>query len=100
MDEIVPCLKDNETREIKETAVFKIESRSFLDNFTAKKGWVINWSKIPKEIDVGYALNKELLNHYIEVLGCFFVGIRHPYHFLLEPKSARKLLENYTYEWK
>lgn len=59
-----------------------------------------DWSKIPKEIDVGYALNKELLNHYIEVLGCFFVGIRHPYHFLLEPKSARKLLENYTYEWK
>lgn len=59
-----------------------------------------DWSKIPKEIDVGYALNKELLNHYIEVLGSFFVGIRHPYHFLLEPKSARKLLENYTYEWK
>lgn len=48
-----------------------------------------DWCKIPKEIDVGYALNKELLNHYIEVLGCFFVGIRHP-----------KLLENYTYEWK
>lgn len=48
-----------------------------------------DWSKIPKKIDVGYALNKELLNHYIEVLGCFFVGIRHP-----------KLLENYTYEWK
>lgn len=172
LDEIVPCLKDNETGEIKETAVFKIESRSFLDNFTEEKGWGIDWNKIPKEIDVfalglkdsgeiqglvavknepeskvvqlhwactaprnnkhlfgsqryagvgghlfaiavdmsikwgyegyvyGYALNKELLNHYIEVLGCFFVGIRHPYHFLLEPKSARKLLENYTYEWK
>lgn len=68
-----------------------ITNRSGLNSFKIK---------IPKEIDVGYALNKELLNHYIEVLGCFFVGIRHPYHFLLEPKSARKLLENYTYEWK
>jgi len=29
LDEIVPCLKDTETGEIKETVVFKIESRSF-----------------------------------------------------------------------
>jgi len=27
LDEIVPCLKDSETGEIKETVVFKIESR-------------------------------------------------------------------------
>jgi hypothetical protein len=32
LDEIVPCLKDTETGEIKETVVFKIESRSFLKN--------------------------------------------------------------------
>ncbi|MBQ7079069.1 MAG: hypothetical protein IJM92_05250 [Fibrobacter sp.] len=47
----------------------------------------------------GFALNRDLLNHYITKLGCFFVGILHPYHFLLEPDSARRLLENYTYEW-
>ena len=47
----------------------------------------------------GFALNKELLNHYINTLGCFFVGILHPYHFLIEPNTAQRLLENYTYEW-
>ena len=47
----------------------------------------------------GFALNKELLNHYINILGCFFVGILHPYHFLIEPNAAQRLLENYTYEW-
>ena len=30
LDEIVPCLKDSETGEIKETVIFGIESRSFL----------------------------------------------------------------------
>jgi len=35
----VPCLKDTETGEIKETVVFKIESRSFLKKFNEKNGW-------------------------------------------------------------
>lgn len=43
LDEIVPCLKDTETGEIKETVVFKIESRSFLKKFNEKNGWGINW---------------------------------------------------------
>lgn len=30
IDEVVPCLKDSETGEIKETFVFKIESRAYL----------------------------------------------------------------------
>ena len=47
----------------------------------------------------GFALNKDLLNHYINALGCFFVGILHPYHFLIETNTAQRLLENYTYEW-
>ncbi|MDO4947836.1 MAG: hypothetical protein Q4E52_09685 [Fibrobacter sp.] len=99
LDEIVPCLKDNETGEIKETAVFKIESRSFLDNFTEEKGWGIDWNKIPKEIDV-FALG---LKDSGEIQG--LVAVKN------EPESKvvqlhwactapRKLLENYTYEWK
>ena len=36
LDEIVPCLKDTETGEIKETVVFRIESRSFLKKFNEK----------------------------------------------------------------
>ena len=31
----------------------------------------------------GFALNKELLNHYIGVLGCSHIGALHPYHFIL-----------------
>ena len=33
IDEIVQCLKDTETGEIKDTVVFKIQSRSYLKDF-------------------------------------------------------------------
>lgn len=171
LDEIVPCLKDTETGEIKETVVFKIESRSFLRKFKEKDGWGINWIDVPNDVEVyalalkenneiqglvgvkkdvdveavylhwacsapqnnkhafgyqkysgvgghlfaiavdkalqwgyrgvvhGFALNKELLNHYIEVLGASYLGAQHPYQFVLEGDAARKLLEVYTYEW-
>ena len=55
IDEIVPCLRDTETGEIKETVVFKIESRSYLKKFTKKAGWHINWSQVPENVEV-YAL--------------------------------------------
>ena len=105
LDEIVPCLKDLETGSIEETFVFKIESRSVLKKYSGVGGHLF---AIAADISLkwgfdgfvyGFALNKELLNHYIEILGCSFVGILHPYHFLIEPSAAQKLLENYTYEW-
>ena len=171
LDEIVPCLKDTETGEIKETVVFKIESRSFFKKFTENNGWGINWIDVPNDVEVyalalkenneiqglvgvkknasvkaaylhwgctapqnnkhtfgiqkysgvgghlfaiavdrsmqwgydgvifGFALNKELLNHYIEVLGCSHIGALHPYHFMLGIAAAKRLLETYTYEW-
>ncbi len=171
LDEIVPCLKDNETGELKETVVFKIESRAYLREFKAKDGWGIDWGRISTKVEVyalalkenaeiqglvalennpdaggvyifwacsaprnnkyafgtqkyagvgghlfaiavdmsykwgydgsvyGFALNKDLLKHYIEVLGCSFVGILHPYHFMLDFSAAKNLLEVYTYEW-
>lgn len=171
VDGIVPCLEDTESGEIKETVVFKIESRSFLRKFTEKNGWEINWVETPEEVEVyalalkenneiqglvgvrndpdskavylhwacsspqnnkhkygkqkykgvgghlfaiavdksiqwgydgvifGYALNKQLLIHYIEVLGCSHLGILHPYQFMLSPLNAKRLLETYTYEW-
>lgn len=55
IDEIVPCLRDTETGEIKDTVVFKIESRAYLKKFTKKAGWHINWAQIPKDVEV-YAL--------------------------------------------
>lgn len=59
IDEIVPCLKDTETGEIKETVVFKVESRSYLKQFKASEGWHINWSDIPKDVDVYVLALKE-----------------------------------------
>lgn len=171
LDEIVPCLKDIQTGEIKETVVFKIESRSFLRKFKEKDGWGINWIDVPKEVEVyalalkenneiqglvgvrndvdahaaylhwacaaphnnktltespkysgvgghlfavavdrslawgyegtvhGFALNKKLLNHYIEVLGVSYLGALHPYQFYIDGEASLKLLEVYTYEW-
>ncbi len=70
IDEIVPCLKDTETGEIKETVVFKIESRNYLKKFRESNGWHINWNEIPKEVEV-YALALRDTN---EIEG--LVGIR------------------------
>ena len=55
IDEMVPCLQDTETGEIKETVVFKIHSRSYLKEFKRKNGWHINWNELPKDVEV-YAL--------------------------------------------
>ncbi len=55
IDEIVPCLKDTQTGDMKETVVFKIESRAYLKKFQKNNGWHINWNEIPKNVEV-YAL--------------------------------------------
>lgn len=47
----------------------------------------------------GFALNKDLLNHYIDILGASYLGAQHPYQFMIDKASAQKLLEVYTYEW-
>lgn len=39
IDEIVACLKETATGELKETVVFKIESRSYLKGFNQHEGW-------------------------------------------------------------
>ena len=70
IDEVVPCLKDTLTGILKDTAVFKIESRSYLKDFTTKNGWHINWSQIPKNVEV-YAL---VLRNTNEIQG--LIGVR------------------------
>lgn len=40
--EVVPCLKDTVTGDIKETVVFKIESRTYLKKLQKADGWHIN----------------------------------------------------------
>ena len=70
IDDIVPCLKDNETGLLKETVVFKIESRSYLKHFQEKNGWRIDWHRIPKDVNVFALALKE--NNSIQGL----VGIK------------------------
>lgn len=52
IDDVVPCLKDTQTGELKETVVFKIESRAYLKKFQANNGWHIDWNKIPADVEV------------------------------------------------
>ena len=171
IDEIVPCLKDTVTGEMKETVVFKIESRSYLKQFTEQNGWQINWIELPSDVEVyelalkdtkeiqglvavkndvnsraaflhwactaphnnkhdfgkqkysgvgghlfaiaadksvqwgyegamhGFALNKELLEHYMETFNAEFLGMLHDYQFFINENDAKKLLEVYNYEW-
>lgn len=70
IDDIVPCLKDTQTGEIKNTVVFRIESRSYLKKFTEENGWHINWNEVPEEVEV-YAL---ALHDTNEIQG--LIGIR------------------------
>ena len=70
IDGVVPCLRDTETDDIKETVVFKIESRTYLKKFQEQNGWHINWNEIPKDVEV-YAL---ALKDNNEIQG--LIGIR------------------------
>ncbi|MCL2254498.1 MAG: hypothetical protein FWC09_08650 [Lachnospiraceae bacterium] len=70
IDEIVSCLRDSETNEMKETVVFRIESRKYLKKFQSNNGWHINWNKIPINVEV-YAL---ALKDNNEIQG--LIGIR------------------------
>ena len=47
----------------------------------------------------GFAANSELLKHYIECFDADFIGIRHPYHFMIDDVNASRIREVYDYEW-
>lgn len=47
----------------------------------------------------GYAANREVLNHYVEVFGAIHMPYNHIYQFLIDEDKARELLEVYNYEW-
>ncbi|MBS6195792.1 MAG: hypothetical protein KH828_09460 [Clostridiales bacterium] len=67
---LLKSVVNTETKEVKETVVFKIESRKYLKNFQENNGWHINWNKIPKDVEV-YALTLKDNN---EIQG--LVGVR------------------------
>ena len=47
----------------------------------------------------GYAANEKLLKHYQQKFNALFIGVLHPYHFVITPENARKIQEEYDYEW-
>lgn len=47
----------------------------------------------------GFAMDGHLEQHYISVLGAEHIGMLHPYHIVINPQEAKKLMEVYTYEW-
>ena len=44
------------------------------------------------------AMDKDILQHYVEVFDAIVIGIMHPYHFVIEEENARKIKEVYKYE--
>lgn len=48
----------------------------------------------------GFAESAKLERHYIEKLGAKHAGWLHPFHFTIDEKAAKKLLQEYNYEWK
>lgn len=47
----------------------------------------------------GFAANKALLSHYLNVFNGEFIGILHPYHFAIDEENSKRILEEYDYEW-
>lgn len=47
----------------------------------------------------GFAANKKLLQHYVSVFNAEELCIFHPYHFAIDEKTAKQLLEVYNFEW-
>ncbi len=46
----------------------------------------------------GYAVNKEVLQHYINHFGAVHIPIVHEFQFVIDPLPAQKLIETYNYE--
>ena len=47
----------------------------------------------------GFAANKELLKHYMEVFNAKVIGVLHPYQFAIDEEIAKRIMEVYDYEW-
>ena len=170
IDEMTPCLKDNQTGQLIDTEVMKIRRKSTLSAYNKKNQWYTDWSELfdenniyalvikgtydiqglvavaennsdalyiswmctapqnnPQIVDqkkyngvgghlfaiaiqqsiirgydgavFGFAANQDLLRHYEEVFGAEWIGILHPYQFIIDGVKAKKIQEVYTYDF-
>ena len=65
IDDLTPCLKDNETGDFVATEVIRIRRKSFLSKFNKKNGWYTNWEKLLPEHEI-YAL---VVNGTVDIQG-------------------------------
>ena len=47
----------------------------------------------------GFAANAKLLEHYVNVFGAEHIGVLHPYQIAIDASRARRIIEEYDYEW-
>lgn len=47
----------------------------------------------------GFAANEDLLKHYIKSFNGSYIGMRHPYQFMIDNVNSQKIREVYDYEW-
>lgn len=52
-----------------------------------------------KSVEYGFAADKELLEHYVNVFNGEYIGVLHPYQFAIDEENAAKIMEVYDYEW-
>ena len=55
IDDLSPCLIENDTGNIVQTEVKLMESQSSLSMYNKNTGWYVDWSELSKENDI-YAL--------------------------------------------
>ena len=55
IDELTPCLIDNESGDIVETEVIRIKRKSFLSKYNESTGWYVDWCDLLRENEV-YAI--------------------------------------------
>ena len=52
VDDITPCLIDNETGEVVETEVIRIKRKSFLSKYNENTDWYVEWAELLDENEV------------------------------------------------
>ena len=55
IDDITPCLMDNNSGEIVETEVIRLKRKSFLEKYNSHTGWYVNWADLVSENEI-YAI--------------------------------------------
>lgn len=52
IDELTPCLIDNESGEIIETEVIQIKRKTFLSKYNERNGWYTDWAELLEENEI------------------------------------------------